>query len=389
MFSKFLVLFLSGLIFLGFQQDAQGQNDTESPHEKIRKIRDEIRAFEKKIATSKKEEISLNNILANYDREIDLTHGLIQTLKKQDNRKQKQIAKLENKLTSTQVELQKLKEYFSKRLVYFYKYGRMKDLELLLTSRSINQGLLWIEYQERVSEHDYRQYLKMKEKQAQIIRDKDLLTVEVAEKRKIIRVKTDEERKLKKKKVKRQKLLRTIQQDIRLLRQQLEEKEKAVAEIRKIILRLEEAPSQTPLVKPNIAFRELKGQMLWPTEGNIITKFGKYMHPVLKTVTENIGIDIKAPAESPIQSVASGRVTAITWQRGRGNIVIVSHYGGFYTVYTHLQEIWVGLLQEVEMGQVIGTVGESGSLKGPVLHFEIWQGTEKINPEEWLGGAST
>lgn len=389
MFSKFLVLFLSGLIFLGFQQDAQGQNDTESHHEKIRKIRDEIRAFEKKIATSKKEEISLNNILANYDREIDLTHGLIQTLKKQDNRKQKQIAKLENKLTSTQVELQKLKEYFSKRLVHFYKYGRMKDLELLLTSRSINQGLLWIEYQKRVSEHDYRQYLKIEEKQAQIIRDKDLLTVEVAEKRKIIRVKTDEERKLKKKKVKRQKLLRTIQQDIKLLRQQLEEKEKAVAEIRKIILRLEEAPSQTPLVKPNIPFHELKGQMLWPTEGNIITKFGKYMHPVLKTVTENIGIDIKAPAESPIQSVASGRVTAVTWQRGRGNIVIVSHYGGFYTVYTHLQEIWVGLLQEVEMGQVIGTVGESGSLKGPVLHFEIWQGTEKINPEEWLEGAST
>jgi septal ring factor EnvC (AmiA/AmiB activator) len=386
MFYKFLVLFLSGWLTLFLQSELWGQNDIERHHERLRRIRDEIRAFERKIKLSKKKESSLLNLLANYDLEIDLIHSLIQRSKKEEKNKERQIAKLEKKLKTSQAELEKLKEYFSKRLVYFYKYGRVKDLELLLTARSFNQGLLWIEYQKRVSEHDYRQYLKIKDKQAQIIRDRDLLTFELAEKRKIIQIKKEEEKNLTQQKAKRQKLLQSVRQDIEFLRQQLAEKEKAEAEIRRIILKLEQTPSQTVLVKPDRPFRELKGQMLWPTRGKIIKKFGRYVHPVLKTVTENIGIDIKAPAGSPVYVVARGRVTAITWQRGRGNIIIVSHFGGYYTVYTHLQEIWVGLEQEVEMGQTIGTVGESGSLEGPVLHFEIWKGSEKLNPEAWLGG---
>ena len=136
--------------------------------------------------------------------------------------------------------------------------------------------------------------------------------------------------------------------------------------------------------KPGTLFSELRGGMIWPTEGRIVTRFGKVKHPELKTITENIGIEIEAPEGSPVQVVASGKITKITWQRGRGNIVIVSHYGGYYTVYTHLEEILVDLLEDVEPGQVIGSVGESGSLKGPVLHFEVWKGTTKLNPENWL-----
>lgn len=385
MFYKFLFLLLIAWYTFFNSHVVQGQNKIEKHHERLRKLREEIRAFESKISSSKKTESSILNIVANLDLEIDLTQSLIQALKKEEKRKTNQIKELEKNLKTTQEELQKLKEIFSKRLVYFYKYGRIKDLELLLTTPSLNQGLLWLEYQKRLSEHDYRTYLKIKEKQAQIIRDKDLLTVELEEKRKLIEEKLKEENKLKAKKAERQKVLHSIRQDIELLRQQLAEKEQAVAEIKRIILQLEQQrPGRAPLLKPSKPFNELKGQMIWPTQGKIITRFGKYRHPELKTITENIGIDIQAPAGTPVHVVASGRVTAITWQRGRGNIVIVSHYGNYYTVYTHLQEILINLMEEVEMGQVIGTVGESGSLKGPMLHFEIWKGTEKLNPEDWL-----
>ena len=139
-----------------------------------------------------------------------------------------------------------------------------------------------------------------------------------------------------------------------------------------------------PLPKSGTLFSELRGGMIWPTEGQIVTRFGRVKHPELKTVTENIGVEIKAPEGSPVQVVAGGKITKITWQRGRGNIVIVSHYGGYYTVYTHLGEILVDLLETVESGQVIGSVGESGSLKGSILHFEVWKGTTKLNPENWL-----
>jgi septal ring factor EnvC (AmiA/AmiB activator) len=368
---------------------AFAQSKAEKHHEKLRRIRDEIQTAEKKIAANEKKASSVLYTLTNLDLEIDLTHSAIQNSKKELRKREKQITALEKNLETTEQELKRLIDILSKRMVYFYKYGRLKDVELLLTARSLNQGLLWLEYQKRLSEHDYRNYLKIKDKQAQITRDRDLLTVELQGKRKLLDEKLSEENKLIGKKSERQKVLTSIRNDTELLRQQLADKQRAAAEIRNLILQLEASQKkEAPLLAPSTPFVSLQGRMLWPAEGKIIARFGKYQHPELKTVTENIGIDIQANAGSAVQAVASGRVTVITWQRGRGNIVIVSHYGGYYTVYTHLEEIQVNLQDEVEMGQVIGTVGESGSLKGPVLHFEIWQGTQKLDPEEWLGKQS-
>ncbi|HEX9652870.1 MAG TPA: peptidoglycan DD-metalloendopeptidase family protein, partial [bacterium] len=361
------------------------QAKNEKHHETLRKIRGEIREVEKEIVANQKKESSVLYILNNLDLEIDLTSSVIQGVKKELREREKQIARLGKNLETTEQEVQRLKEVLSKRLVYFYKYGRLKEIELLLTAQSINQGILWLEYQKRLSEHDYRNFLKIKEKQSQIIHNRDLLTIELAEKRKLLDERLKEEKKLRGKKGERETVLSAIRNDTDLLRQQVADKKRAAEEIRNLILQLERTPAESPLPPPSTPFAQLQGRMLWPTNGKVIARFGQYRHPELKTVTENIGIDIEAGAGKPVKVVASGRVTVITWQRGRGNIVIVSHYGGYYTVYTHLEEIQVDLQEEVEMGQVIGTVGESGSLKGPMLHFEIWRGEEKLDPEEWLG----
>jgi len=383
MFCKFLVWLLWIYYFLGVGI-LGAQNRTERHHEKLRKARNEIRAVQKEIEANKKDETSVLYVLTNLDLDIDLAHSVIRNLKKERKKKESQISKINKNLKTTQQELERLKEIFRKRLVYIYKYGRFKDIELLLTAKSINDGLLWVEYQKRLSENDYRNYVQIKEKQTKITRDQSLLTIELKEKKKLLRNKINEEAKLKTKKHERQKVLTSIRKNTDLLRQRLIEKENAAKEITSLIARLERAPKQTPLPKPGTLFSKLRGLMIWPTEGRIVTRFGKVKHPELKTFTENIGIEIKAPEGNPVQVVAKGKITTITWQRGRGNIVIVSHYGGYYTVYTHLGEILVDLLDDVEPGQVIGNVGESGSLKGPILHFEVWKGTTKLNPENWL-----
>jgi len=381
MFFKLLVcLSVCYLFLLAPNLAAQNRH-----HEKLRQIRDEIQNVEKQLEASKKKESNELYVLANLDLEIDLTQSVIQNLKREQAKREKQIDKLEENLKTTQEELKRLKQTLAKRMVYMYKYGRIKDLELLLTADSINDGLLWVEYQKRLSEHDYRNYLKIREKQEQIERNRDLLAIELEEKKKLLREKLQEEQKLKQKKQKRQVVLKSIRKNTDLLRQQLAQKEQAAEEIRNMIVQLEREPQPKPMLPPETLFADLKGRMIWPTEGEIVTRFGRVKHPDLRTVTENIGIEIKAPLGSPVQVVASGKVTTITWQRGRGNIVIVNHYGGYYSVYTHLEQILVNLGEEVEMGQMIGTVGESGSISGPILHFEIWQGTEKLNPEQWLG----
>jgi len=364
------------------------QRKVEKHHDALRRIRKEINKMEKEIAAKKKQESSVLFVLSNLDLGIDLAHSALQNLTKQREKREKEIRQIERNLKNSAKEQQKLRDIISKRLVYTYKYGRLKDLELLFTAESLNEGVLWLEYQKRLSENDYRNYLSLREKSDQIVRDRNLLAIEISEKQNLIAEKHKEEKELLNKKRQRQKILTKIRKNTDLLRQQLAEKEKAAAAIRKIIFRLEKEPKITPLVKPETLFADLNGRMLWPVKGKIVSHFGRVRHPELKTITENIGIEIKAPEGNPVQSVARGKVTAITWQRGSGNIIIISHYGGYYTVYTHLEEIYVDLLEDVDMGQIIGSVGESGSTKGPVLHFEIWKGTEKLNPELWLAKRS-
>ena len=113
-----------------------------------------------------------------------------------------------------------------------------------------------------------------------------------------------------------------------------------------------------------------------------MARFGNQIHPVLKTVTQNTGIDISVPTGTDVHAVSSGEVATISWLPSYGNLVILNHNYGFRTVYTHLSEITVALSQKVDEGEVIGKSGES--LGGPLLHFELWKEREKQDPELWL-----
>ena len=104
----------------------------------------------------------------------------------------------------------------------------------------------------------------------------------------------------------------------------------------------------------------------------------------MKTTTENPGIDIKGQPGSPIRSVLGGVVTTITYIRGYGTTIIIDHGGGFYTVYSHVTNIQTTVDGQVRNGDIIAYMGDSGSINGSKLHFEIWGKGQKLNPEQWL-----
>ena len=100
----------------------------------------------------------------------------------------------------------------------------------------------------------------------------------------------------------------------------------------------------------------------------------------------NSGVDIAAKMGEPVRSVARGRVEYVSWLDGYGRTLIVNHGGGYYTVYAHLSEVRVAETQTVVPGQAIGAVGDSGSLDGAKLHFEIRAGKNAgtVDPMKWL-----
>lgn len=134
----------------------------------------------------------------------------------------------------------------------------------------------------------------------------------------------------------------------------------------------------------DFGFRSRKGQLPFPASGLVEVGFGKVVNPRFNTVTVQKGIDIRAPEGSRVFCVAEGTVVYSGWLKGYGNMVIVDHGSGYHSLYAHLQSRLVDVDNELEEGEELGSVGDTGSLKGAYLYFEIRKGGEAIDPLPWL-----
>lgn len=135
---------------------------------------------------------------------------------------------------------------------------------------------------------------------------------------------------------------------------------------------------------PYQGFAQLRGKLPSPTGGRIEVGFGKVVNPRFRTVTFQKGVDIGAPRGEPVRAVAPGRVVHAGWFKGYGNLVIVDHGEGFHTLVAHLESMTTAAGEDVEAGSLLGTVGDTGSLKGPYLYFEVRERGKPVDPAAWL-----
>ncbi len=131
-------------------------------------------------------------------------------------------------------------------------------------------------------------------------------------------------------------------------------------------------------------FATRKGKLRLPTPGTITVAFGKVVNPKFNTVTMQRGLDVEAPAGAPVMAVAPGRVVHAGWFKGYGNLLIVDHGDGYHTLVAHLASMSTAMGEEVTTGDLVGTVGDSGSLKGAYLYFELREKGRPVDPRPWL-----
>ncbi len=129
------------------------------------------------------------------------------------------------------------------------------------------------------------------------------------------------------------------------------------------------------------------GSLAWPVRGKVVRKFGKHKHAEFNAVVYSSGVEIAARRGSPVTAAASGRVVHQGWIKGYGRVMIVDHGNDFWTVYGHLQDFRVREKQTVKRGMVIGTVGDTGSLRGVSLYFEVRVKGVAKNPKIYLRAA--
>lgn len=130
---------------------------------------------------------------------------------------------------------------------------------------------------------------------------------------------------------------------------------------------------------PKIVARS-SSKFSWPVRGKVLSHFGAKTDGLY-----NDGVNISAAFDSPVLAAENGVVAyAGNEVRGMGNLVIIQHADGWMTVYAHMNSMTVRRGADVKVGQKIGTVGQTGKVNKPQLHFEIRKGTKAYNPADYL-----
>jgi septal ring factor EnvC (AmiA/AmiB activator) len=153
--------------------------------------------------------------------------------------------------------------------------------------------------------------------------------------------------------------------------------EVADRELGTMIAELEAAPADS-------GFGALKGRLPWPVVGRVELGFGKVENPRFHTVTVQKGVDVRAPPGTAVRAVADGKVVYAGWLRGYGNLVILDHGDGYHTVVAHLGELERKMGEEVHQGEGLGPLGDTGSLKGAYVYFELRHHGVAVDPQVWL-----
>jgi len=125
-------------------------------------------------------------------------------------------------------------------------------------------------------------------------------------------------------------------------------------------------------------------RFIWPLEGEVVSTFGWREHPVLGNRHHHDGIDLDVPEGTIVHASAGGEVYFYGEQPGYGNVLVLEHSEGFFTMYGHLASAIVAAGRYVEMGQEIALSGNTGISSGPHLHFEVRNGEFPIDPIRYL-----
>jgi murein hydrolase activator len=278
----------------------------------------------------------------------------------------------------------------SRRSVALYKWHKSgSPLAILNGDVSVSALLQRRKYLETALSFDHQLLLKLQqESDHQEILRRELATTKQEldeEQRALATAKQAVRREAEKKRV----LLASLRQQkgtrLRLLR----EMEAAAARLEKVIEEISKRalnkPRETPPPRsPGTGLEALRGKMEWPVRGKVIAPFGKFRHPEFAAEIVRKGIDIDAPVGEEIRAVEKGTVVYADRFAGYGKMIIIDHGERYYTIYGHLSEILKKTGNEVKRGEVLGKAGDSDSLAGSKLYFEMRKDGHSVDPLPWL-----
>lgn len=390
------MLLLPFLVFRGFAQDKAAallsvshyDKEIKQNNSKLSKIQTELEQGREKLKVLQKQEGTFLGQLEQVEKNIAKSHSYISLLAVRIDTVEVIILSLQDSLKSAGRKYEARQTIMRKRLRQAYMQGTNYPILMLFGANSPLDAINRVQYIEKLNQYD-RTLADQIMRSRREIEQKKMVQQQEREHLTMLReAKESEQKQLVSEERRRREMLKEVQSKKKSYKTMVAELEASQRELAAMIKLLEsrrvKARKTTTLKQGTLTFDKRKGSLPWPVVGPVVTIFGKVVHPVYKTVIMSNGIDIDAKKGEPVHVVMAGTVIHTGSMRGLGKMVIVDHTGGFITIYAHLEQIAVTIDEAVESQMVLGSVGETGSIGGAKLHFEIRKSADALDPVEWL-----
>ena len=368
--------------------------------ERKKLLLEEIQFSNKLLEQTKKEkDVSFHQLKA-LKQKIAIRTQLIRTIQKEVGYINQEIELNQNEKLGLELELDSLKINYAYLIQQAYKSRKhFNRILFLFSSRDFQQAYKRASYMRQISQYRLSQANIISAKQAELQNNIMILKKQKSIKQNLIENKQVEYELYNKEQAQEVISLAALSEKEKELKKGLEAKKiqrkKIQKEIERIIAdELKKATNtnaaidfaSTPeAIKLSNSFSTNKGSLPWPvSKGLIISKFGKQKHPVLAGVNiENNGIEIATEPQGICRSIFNGKVSSILTMPNGTKVVMIRH-GEYISVYSNLGEVFIEKGQEVETKENIGVVYTSKQEGSTVIDFQLWKGSQKLNPHLWL-----
>lgn len=391
-------IFVALLLFVLPAGEGWGAN----ARSELKGVKKEIQKKELLLKTTKKIEQQVSGELALIEKGLREKENNLKRLTLDLKALEQSLEITQRRARSTQVEVDRKQQDIRLRLVSLYKAGDIGPIRIFFSTGSFPQMLESLRYMQAVLESDqdmiddYNSRIKelqaLKVKLEEDARKKETLRVGIEVKKREIEVekkrKADYLAKVRQDKGKYEASLKELAANASRLQDMIQKLE---AKSRKRYTAKPSSPpakgepkEDKPATVPATGFGARKGQLSLPVKGTIVQGFGTHQHPEFRTSTVSNGLSITAPAGADIHAVESGSVIFAKPFKGYGNMVIIDHGDGFFSVYAHASRIAKKEGSSVTRNEVIASVGDADSSRGPMLYFEIRYQGRPVNPSLWF-----
>ena len=345
-------------------------------------IKKKIEKQKQGISRARKQEGSLLQSLHKIENELERRTGELKEANSKLKSMASELQELEAQAAVIESSVEKRRELFKERAVALYRWHRSGS-PFMIFSGDAALGVFQRRkrYLETALSFDRDLIARLSEE----ARLQERLREELAQKRgeldnqrkKIARARESVRREGNKKKV----LLASVRQEKESRMRALKELEQAALRLQRMIDEL----SRRALSRPSgVGLGALYGKLDWPVKGELLSGYGKTRHREFAAEVFRNGIDIGASLGQEVKSVEKGTVAFADRFAGYGNMIIVDHGERYYTVYAHLSEMRKKKGESVKRGDTLGLAGNSDSLAGAKLYFELRKDGRAVNPLPWF-----